>query len=129
MCERARNRQVRGGSLADQQMVQDFIAQSRIETEQARLVVLYAAWRMDTVGKKDASRDVSIAKVAAAQTAQRVVDRAIQVHGALGVTDDTPLAGLSRNARTLRLVDGADEVHKIVVARRELKKGAPVASA
>lgn len=121
ICERAREREVRGGALADQQMVQDFIAQSRIETEQARLLVLYAAWRMDTVGKKRASRDVSIAKVAAAQTAQRVVDRAIQVHGALGVTDDTPLAGLARNARTLRLVDGADEVHKVVIARRELK--------
>ncbi len=120
MCERARVRQVRNGVLADQQMIQDFIARSRIEADQARLMVLYAAWRMDAFGKKQAAREISMAKVAAAQMAQRVVDRAIQVHGGLGVTDDTPLAGLSRNARTLRLGDGADEVHKIVVARREL---------
>jgi acyl-CoA dehydrogenase len=103
------------------QMVQDFIALSRIEAEQARLLVLHAAWRMDAFGKKEAMREISMAKVAAAQMAQRVIDRAIQVFGALGVTDDVPLAGLARNARTLRLVDGADEVHKIVVARRELK--------
>lgn len=120
MCERARTREVRKGLLADQQMIQDFIARSRIEADQARLLVLYAAWCMDTFGKKAAAREVSMAKVAAAQTAGRVVDRAIQVHGALGVTDDTPLSGLARNARTLRLVDGADEVHKVVVARREL---------
>jgi acyl-CoA dehydrogenase len=125
MCARARTREVRGGLLADQQMAQDLIARSRIEAEQARLLVLYAAWRMDTVGKKAAAREISMAKVAAAQMAQEVVDRAIQLHGGLGVTDDTPLAGLARNARTLRLVDGADEVHKIVVARRELAAPAP----
>ncbi len=121
MCARARTREVRGGTLAEMQMVQDFIALSRIEAEQARLLVLHAAWRMDAFGKKEAMREISMAKVAAAQMAQRVIDRAIQVFGALGVTDDVPLAGLARNARTLRLVDGADEVHKIVVARRELK--------
>ena len=117
MCARAKTREVRGGPLASHQMIQDFIAKSRIEVEQTRLLVLYAAWRMDTSGKKQAAREISMAKVAAAQMAGRVVDRAIQVHGGLGVTDDTPLAGLARNARTLRLVDGADEVHRMVLSR------------
>jgi acyl-CoA dehydrogenase len=119
LCRRARTREVRGTPLADRQLIQDLVARSRVEIDQARLVTLYAAWRMDLVGS-DAAADVSVAKVAAPSMAQRVIDRAIQVLGALGVTQDTPLAALATHARTVRLVDGTDEVHKLVVARREL---------
>ena len=122
MARRAVSRQVVGGLLADKQMVQDFIARSRIETEAARFVVLHAAWKMDTVGNKTAWPEVSMAKVLAAQTACRVTDRAIQVHGGLGLTDDVPLAAMYRYARILRLGDGADEVHKAKIAEHELRR-------
>lgn len=122
MARRATTRHVVGGLLAEKQMVQDFIARSRIEVEAARLLVLQAAWRMDTAGNKAAWPDISMAKVMAAQTACRVVDRAIQVHGALGLTDDAPLAAMYRYARILRLGDGADEVHKAKLAEHELRR-------
>jgi acyl-CoA dehydrogenase len=122
MCKRAVKRESFGSTLADKQFVQDFVAKSRIEIEQARLLTLYAAWRMDTVGKREARQAISMIKVVAANVVMDVLDRAMQVHGALGVSDDTPLAMLWRNLRMLRLADGPDEVHKMVIALRELNK-------
>ena len=120
MCRRANEREAFGGKLAEKQFVQDFIAKSRIETEQARLLTLMAAWKMDTYGKKEARREISMIKVVAANVVMDVLDRAIQVHGALGMSDDTPLAGMWRFSRMLKVADGPDEVHKMVIARREL---------
>jgi acyl-CoA dehydrogenase len=122
MCRRANARVAFGGPLAEKQFVQDMIATSRMEIDQARLLTLYAAWKMDTVGKKEARQEISMIKVVAANVCMRVLDRAIQVHGALGVSDDTPLARMWRDLRMLRLADGPDEVHKAVIARRELKR-------
>jgi acyl-CoA dehydrogenase len=122
MCKRAVKRDAFGGPLADKQFVQDFVAKSRIEIDQARLLTLYAAWQMDTVGKREARQAISMIKVVAAQMVMDVLDRAIQVHGSLGVSDDTPLAGLWRGLRMLRLADGPDEVHKMVIALRELNR-------
>jgi acyl-CoA dehydrogenase len=120
MCKRALDRETHGGKLADKQFIQDFIAKSRMETEQARLLTLLAAWKMDTEGKKAARREISMIKVVAANVVMDVLDRAIQVHGALGMSDDTPLAGMWRFSRMLKVADGPDEVHKMVIARREL---------
>jgi acyl-CoA dehydrogenase len=120
MCKRANSREAFGSKLAEKQFVQDFIAKSRIETEQARLLTLNAAWRMDTFGKKEARREISMIKVVAANVVMDVLDRAIQVHGSLGMSDDTPLAGMWRFSRMLKVADGPDEVHKMVIARREL---------
>jgi len=120
MCLRAAEREAFGGPLAEKQFVQDFIAKSRIEIDQARLLTLLAAWKMDTVGKRAARQEISMIKVVAANVVMDVLDRAIQVHGALGMTDDTPLAAMWRYSRTLRLADGPDEVHKMVIARREV---------
>ena len=89
---------------------------------QARLLCLHAAWKMDTVGKKEARQEISMIKVVAANVFMNVLDRAIQVHGALGVSDDTPLARMWRDGRMLRLADGPDEVHKQTIARRELAR-------
>jgi acyl-CoA dehydrogenase len=122
MCRRANARVAFGGPLSEKQFVQDMIATSRMEIDQARLLVLYAAWKMDTVGKKEARQEISMIKVVAANVFMRVLDRAIQVHGALGVSDDTPLARMWRDGRMLRLADGPDEVHKQVIARRELAR-------
>jgi acyl-CoA dehydrogenase len=129
MCRRANERETFGEKLADKQFVQDFVAKSRIETEQARLLTLLAAWKMDTVGKKAARREISMIKVVAANVVMDVLDRAIQVHGALGMSDDTPLAGMWRFSRMLKVADGPDEVHKMVVARRELNHWAKQAEA
>jgi acyl-CoA dehydrogenase len=122
MCKRAVKRQAFGGALADKQFVQDFVAKSRIEVDQARLLTLNAAWQMDTVGKREARQTISMIKVVAANVVMDVIDRAMQVHGALGVSDDTPLAMLWRNLRMLRLADGPDEVHKMVIALREINR-------
>ena len=92
MCRRANERVAFGGTLAEKQFVQDLIATSRMEIDQARLLTLHAAWKMDTVGKKAARQEISMIKVVAANVVMDVLDRAIQVHGALGVSDDTPLA-------------------------------------
>ncbi len=124
MCERANSRESFGGPLADKQFVQDFIAKSRIEVDQARLLTLYAAWQMDTEGKRRARQAISMIKVVAANVVMDVLDRAIQVHGSLGMSDDTPLAGMWRFMRMLRVADGPDEVHKMVIARRELNRAA-----
>jgi acyl-CoA dehydrogenase len=122
MCKRAVSREAFGGTLAEKQFVQDFVAKSRIEIDQARLLTLYAAWQMDTVGKREARQAISLIKVVAANIVMDILDRAMQVHGALGVSDDTPLAAMWRNLRMLRLADGPDEVHKMVIALRELNK-------
>jgi acyl-CoA dehydrogenase len=122
MCERALTRIAHGGPLAEKGVVQEWIAKSRMEIEQARLLVLYAAWKIDTFGKKEARHEISMIKTVAANMFQAVVDRAIQVHGALGTTNDVPLARLWAYARILRLADGPDEVHNMVVARRELRR-------
>jgi acyl-CoA dehydrogenase len=129
MCRRANEREAFGGKLADKQFVQDFIAKSRMETDQARLLTLNAAWRMDTEGKRAARQSISMIKVVAANVVMDVLDRAIQVHGALGMSDDTPLAGMWRFSRMLKVADGPDEVHKMVIARRELNHWAKRAEA
>jgi acyl-CoA dehydrogenase len=122
MCRRANSREAFGGPLADKQFVQEAIAASRMEIDQARLLTMYAAWKMDTEGKRAARQSISAIKVVAANMVMEVLDRAIQVHGSLGMTDDTPLAALWRFSRMLRLADGPDEVHKMVLARRELNR-------
>jgi acyl-CoA dehydrogenase len=122
MCRRANSRESFGSKLGEKQFVQDFIARSRIEIDGARLMVLHAAWKMDTVGKRAARQEISMIKVVAANVCMDVIDRAIQVHGALGVSDDTPLALMWRQLRMLRLADGPDEVHKMVIALRELNR-------
>lgn len=129
MCRRANEREAFDGKLADKQFVQDFVTRSRLETEQARLLTLLAAWKIDAHGKKEARREISMIKIVAANVVMDVLDRAIQVHGALGLSDDTPLAGMWRYSRMLKLVDGPDEVHKMVVARRELNRWAKAAEA
>ncbi len=125
MCRRANEREAFGSKLADKQFVQDFVAKSRMETDQARLLTLKAAWKMDTEGKREARREISMIKVVAANVVMDVLDRAIQVHGSLGMSDDTPLAAMWRYSRMLKVADGPDEVHKMVIARRELNRFAP----
>ena len=122
MCARVKSREAFGGPIADQGVVQDWIAESRIMIEQTRLLVLKTAWLMDTVGNREARIEISAIKVAAPRTALYVIDRAIQAHGGGGVSDDFPLASLYASARTLQLADGPDEVHKRSVARRELRR-------
>ena len=122
MRERVLERSAFGKRLADYANVQDEIARSRIEIDQARLLCLQAAWLMDTQGNKAARVDVSAIKIVAAQLQVRVVDRAMQVFGAMGLSDHTPLADLWTRGRALRFIDGPDEVHLRVVARAELKK-------
>jgi len=124
MCDRANSREAFGEKLAEKQFVQDFIAKSRMEVDQARLLTLYAAWKMDTEGKRRARQEISMIKVIAANVVMDVLDRAIQTHGALGMSDDTPLAAMWRYSRMLRVADGPDEVHKMVIARRELNRSA-----
>jgi acyl-CoA dehydrogenase len=125
MCRRVRDRVAFGKPLADQGVIQEWIADSRIEIEQARLLVLKTAWLMDTVGNKGARTEVAAIKVATPNAALRVIDRAIQAHGGLGVSEDVPLAEMYAHVRTLRLADGPDEVHRRSVARRELRRYEP----
>ena len=125
MCERALSRETFGEPLASKQFVQEFVATSRIEIDAARLMVLHAAWKMDTEGKRAARQQISMIKVVAAQMHQDVCDRAMQVHGALGMSDDVPLALMWRQGRWLRIADGPDEVHKQSIARRELSRFKP----
>jgi acyl-CoA dehydrogenase len=129
MCRRANERSAFGGPLGDKQFVQESIATSRMEIDQARLLTLYAAWKMDTEGKRAARQAISAIKIVAANMVMDVLDRAIQIHGSLGMTDDTPLAIMWRFSRMLRLADGPDEVHKMVLARRELNRWAKRAEA
>ncbi|MGQ0803845.1 MAG: acyl-CoA dehydrogenase family protein [Actinomycetota bacterium] len=122
MCMRSQMRAPFGKPLAEQGVVQDRVAESRIEIEQARLLTLKAAWLMDTVGNKGARFEIAAIKVVAARVATTVIDRAIQLFGGAGVSDDWPLAAMYTHARTLHLVDGPDEVHKQQIARRELRQ-------
>lgn len=122
LCRRVRTRVAWGRPLAEQGVVQEWIADSRIEIEQARLLVLQTAYLMDTVGNRGARMQISAIKVAVPSMALRVLDRAIQAHGGAGVSDDFPLAALWADVRTLRIADGPDEVHKMSIARRELRR-------
>ena len=121
MCMRAQQRIAFGKHLADNNVVQERVAESRIEIEQARLLTMKAAWLMDTVGNKGARFEIAAIKVVAARLATTVIDRAIQLFGGAGVSDDWPLAEMYTYARTLHLVDGPDEVHRQQIARRELR--------
>jgi acyl-CoA dehydrogenase len=125
MCRRAHERTAFGKALAEQGVVRDWIAESRIRIEQARLMVLKTAWLIDTVGAKGARIEISAIKVAVPRTATWVIDRGIQLLGGAGVSQDFPLASLYAHARTLHIADGPDEVHKRSVARRELRRFAP----
>jgi acyl-CoA dehydrogenase len=122
MCERVKHREAFGKPLAEQGVIMEWIADSRIEIEQARLLTLKTAHMMDTVGNKEARAEIAMIKVVAPDVALRVLDRAIQAHGGAGVSDDFPLAYFWASARTLRLADGPDEVHRVAVAKLELKK-------
>ena len=125
MCQRAQIRPIAPGqTLADQQIIQAWIAESAAEMRAARLMVLHCAWLMETEGHKAARQDISLIKFFTAGVMQRVVDRALQVHGGLGMTDDTVLASFYRHERAARIYDGVDEVHKISVAKRILKEQA-----
>ncbi|MGZ6617750.1 MAG: acyl-CoA dehydrogenase family protein, partial [Solirubrobacteraceae bacterium] len=125
MCRRASERVTFGQPIAKRGNIQDWIAESRVEIEMARLLTMKAAWLMDTVGNKHARMEIAAIKVAAPSVALRVVDRAIQVHGGGGVSDDFPLAMMYAHLRTLRLADGPDEVHKATIARGELRRHVP----
>ncbi len=125
MCRRVQERETFGKKLSQQGVVAEWIADSRIEIEQARLLTMRAAYMMDTVGNKEAKTDIAMIKVVAPSMALRVIDRAIQAFGGAGVSDDFPLAAQWANARTLRLADGPDEVHRAQIARLELKKHTP----
>ncbi|MDC7722030.1 acyl-CoA dehydrogenase [Priestia megaterium] len=121
LCKRIQSRSAFNKLLSQQGVIQEWVAESRIEIEQARLLTLKAAYMMDTVGNKKARKEIAMIKVMAPAMALKVIDRAIQAFGAAGVSEDTPLAALWANARTLRLADGPDEVHKAQLARLELK--------
>ncbi|MFZ9129119.1 MAG: acyl-CoA dehydrogenase family protein [Pseudomonadales bacterium] len=122
LCRRALSRTAFGKPLAELGGNYDVIADSRIELDMCRLAVLKAAYMMDTIGNKEARKYISAIKVAVPNMALKVIDRAIQIYGALGVSQDTPLAAMWTSQRTLRLADGPDEVHRRVIAREELKK-------
>lgn len=122
MIDRAQSRVTFGEPVANRSNVQDWIAEARIEIEQVRLLTLKAAWLMDTVGNREARTEIAAIKVAAPEMALKIIDRAIQIHGGGGVSQDFPLASLYAHVRTLRLADGPDEVHKRVIARQELKR-------
>jgi acyl-CoA dehydrogenase len=122
MCRRVVSRTAFGKPLAEQGVIQDWIAESRVRIEQARLLVLKTAWLMDTVGNKGAHTEIQAIKIVTPAMAQWVIDRAIQAHGGGGVSQDFPLAHLWASARTLRFADGPDEVHKRSLARREIRK-------
>src|SRR5579884_3332851 len=122
MCKRATSRVAFGKPLAEQGVIQDWIAQSHLEIEQARLLTLKAAWMIDTQGKKAAQNEIAMIKVVAAQVHTNVVNRAIQAHGGAGVCQDFPLASMWAHGRIIHLVDGPDEVHKRSLARTLLRQ-------
>ena len=122
MCERADTRETFGKRVVENANIRDWIAESRIELEMARLIVMKTAWLMDTVGNQHARIEISGIKFAVPQICLQIVDRAIQVHGGGGVSDDFPLAQMWAYLRTLRLADGPDEVHKLSLARQELRR-------
>ncbi|MGH2940897.1 MAG: acyl-CoA dehydrogenase family protein [Solirubrobacterales bacterium] len=122
LCQRALTRETFGKLIAENANVMDWIAESRIELEMTRLLTMKTAWLMDTVGNRHARVEIAAIKVAAPNVALKVLDHAIQVHGGGGVSDDFPLASMYAHQRTLRLADGPDEVHKRMIAQRELRK-------
>ncbi|WMX47815.1 acyl-CoA dehydrogenase family protein [Streptomyces roseicoloratus] len=122
MCRRAVSRHAFGKALAQQGVVQNWIADARVTIEQLRLLVLKTAWLMDTVGNRGAHTEIQAIKIATPRAVVDIIDKAVQAHGAGGVSQDFPLAELWAAARTLRLADGPDEVHQRSLARRELKK-------
>ena len=122
LCRRALDRVAFGRPLAEQGVIREWIAESRVRIEQARLLVLKTAWLMDTVGNKGAHTEIQAIKIATPAMAEWVIDKAIQGYGAAGVSQDTPLAALWAQARTLRLADGPDEVHRSSLAKRELRR-------
>ncbi len=124
MCERAESRVAFGRPIADQGTVRTWIAESRVKLEQLRLLVLKTAWLMDTVGNKGAHTEIQAIKIATPETVQWILDKAIQVHGAGGLSQDFPLANMYAGIRTLRFADGPDEVHKNALAKAELRRQA-----
>ncbi|MFG3419236.1 acyl-CoA dehydrogenase family protein [Micromonospora sp. NPDC048063] len=125
LCRRVTERVAFGRPLAEQGVVREWIAESRVRIEQARLLVLKTAWLMDTVGNKGAHTEIQAIKIATPAMAEWVIDKAIQAYGGAGVSQDTPLAALWAQARTLRLADGPDEVHRASLAKRELRRHPP----
>ena len=121
LIDRAVSRTTFGTELARQGVIQEWIANARIDIEQARLLVLKTAWLIDTVGAKAARKEIAAIKVVVPRMAQRIIDYAIQGYGGAGVSQDTPLAGMYAGIRTLRIADGPDEVHLRDIARLELK--------
>jgi acyl-CoA dehydrogenase len=121
MIKRTVSREAFGKELVKQGVIQEWIAQARIDIEQARLLVLKAAWMIDTVGAKGARKEIAAIKVAVPQMAERIIDHAIQSYGGAGVSQDSPLAAMYAGVRTLRIVDGPDEVHIRDIARLEIK--------
>ncbi|WP_236757589.1 acyl-CoA dehydrogenase family protein [Aeromicrobium sp. PE09-221] len=124
MCSRALERSAFGSTLADKGVVQDWVAESLVRIEQLRLLVFKTAWLMDTVGNRGAHREIQAIKIATPRTVEWIVDKAIQVHGAGGLSQDFPLAEAFAQVRTLRFADGPDEVHKSSMARAEFRRRA-----
>jgi len=122
MCQRASSRVAFGKPLAEQGVIREWIATSYIEIEQARLLTLKTAWMMDTLGKKAAQQEIAMIKVVVPEMLTNVVNRAMQVFGAAGVSDDFPLASMWAHGRTMHIVDGPDEVHKRAIARTLLRQ-------
>ena len=122
MCQRATSRVAFGKPLAEQGVIQDWIAQSELEIEQARLLTLKAAWMIDTLGKKAAQKEIAMIKIVAPEVMTNVINRAIQVFGSAGMCDDFPLASMWAHGRTLHLADGPDEVHKRALARQVIRQ-------
>ena len=122
MCERAEGRVAFGRPIGEQGTVRAWIAEARVKLEQLRLLVLKTAWLMDTVGNKGAHTEIQAIKIATPETVQWILDKAIQVHGAGGLSQDFPLANMFAGIRTLRFADGPDEVHKNALAKAELRR-------
>ncbi len=126
LCERAVSRYTHHSTLAEKQTVQNWVADSMAEMTAARLMTLYAAWKMDRDGPAAARVEIAMIKYYGASVLYNVIDRALQVHGSLGFSTDLPLESMYRNARAARIYDGPDEVHKVTVARQVLKGYTPV---
>jgi acyl-CoA dehydrogenase len=126
LCERAVSRFTHGSYLAEKQTIQNWVAESAAEMQAARLMTLFAAWKMDTEGAAKARVEIAMIKYFGAQVLYNVIDRALQVHGSLGFSTDLPLEAMYRHARAARIYDGPDEVHKVTVARKILKGYQPV---
>jgi acyl-CoA dehydrogenase len=125
MCRRANERRPFGRPLAEQGVIREWVAEARIRIEQARLLVLKTAWLMDTYGNKEAATEIQAIKIAVPSAVEWVIDKAIQVHGGAGVSPDFPLAELWTAPRVIRIADGPDEVHKMSLGKRELRRFTP----